>query len=412
VARRWTGGLLAFALVLSGCLGGGEKETAEPGGPLTVYASLPLGGVSGDEGRAVSAGIRLAFRDARDRAGAVPVQLVTLDSTKGRGAPWDPGQVQANAERAADDPRAIAYIGELDLGASAISVPETNDADLLQVSPYDGLTSLTRSPPGRAGRGAPVRYYPRHRRSFVRLVPNDLREADAIVGRMASLGTTRVALVTGQGVYGSELAAQLAQRIRGSGGTVVASEELEDEPESARSAVEAVEESRPDAVVYSGVGDRSATELLAELATRPAVPVMVTGGTLVRRPLPFGPAPAQVEAFSPFRPAGRYGRWGRSVLAKLRRADGVSAGRPEALYGYEAARLVLDAVREGGRRRLAVVRAGLRPRTRRSPIGRYEVDRRGDVSGEPLLLYRLEAGQFEPDLDDAGRAPQPPIKPR
>ena len=166
MARRCTGGLVALALVLSGCLGGGETKTTDPGGPLTVYASVPLGGIAGDEGGAVSAGIRLAFSEARDRAGRVPLQLVTLDSTKGRGKPWDPGQVQANAERASHDPRAIAYIGELDLGASAISVPETNDADLFQVSPYDGLTSLTRSPPGRADRGAPVRYYPSGRRSF------------------------------------------------------------------------------------------------------------------------------------------------------------------------------------------------------------------------------------------------------
>ena len=134
----------------------------------------------------MSAGIRMAFGDARDRAGSIPVRLVTLDSTRGRGEPWDPGQVLANAERAKDDSSAIAYIGELDLGASAISLPETNEADLLQVSPYDGLTSLTRSPPGRAGRGAPVSATTRTaHRSFVRLVPNDLREADTMLGRLS-----------------------------------------------------------------------------------------------------------------------------------------------------------------------------------------------------------------------------------
>ncbi len=382
--------------VLSGCLGGGETKTTDPGGPLTVYASLPLGGIAGDEGRAVSAGIRLAFSEAHDRAGRIPVRLVTLDSTKGRGKPWDPGQVQANAERASHDPRAIAYIGELDLGASAISVPETNDADLFQVSPYDGLTSLTRSPPGRADRGAPVRYYPSGRRTFLRLVPNDLREADAIVDHLTDMGAKRVALVSGEGVYGTELSAQLAQRVRRSGAAVVASEAMEEQRGSAASVVEKVEKANPDAVVYSGVGDRPATELMAELSKRPALPVIVTGGMLVRRPLPFGPAPPQVEAFSPFRPPREYSRWGRSVLAKLRRAAGAAAARPVALYGYEAARVVLDAVREGGRHRLAVVRAGMRPGARRSPTGRSEVNGRGDVSGAPLLLYRLENGTFRP----------------
>ncbi len=67
--------------------------------------------------------------------------------------------MEANAKRAADDPRAIAYLGEVDRGASAVSVPRTNRADLLQVSPLDGLTSLTRRPPGRP-RAGPERYYP------------------------------------------------------------------------------------------------------------------------------------------------------------------------------------------------------------------------------------------------------------
>ncbi len=165
----------------------------------------------------------------------------------------------------------------------------------------------------------------------------------------------------------------------------MASEALEEEPGSAASAVEAVEKAHPDAVVYSGVGDRPATELLAELSKRPAVPVLVTGGMLVRRPLPVRrAAPPEVEAFSPVRPRRSYGRWGRSVLARLRRADGTAVARPEALYGYEAARLVLDAVREGGRHRLAVVRAGHAPAHPPLAHRSYEVGARGDVSGAPL----------------------------
>jgi branched-chain amino acid transport system substrate-binding protein len=59
--------------------------------------------------------------------------------------------VAANAKRAADDPTAMAYLGELDYGATAVSLPITNNAGVLQVSPGDGLTSLTeRAPAARA----------------------------------------------------------------------------------------------------------------------------------------------------------------------------------------------------------------------------------------------------------------------
>ena len=117
-----------------------------------------------------------------------------------------------NADRAAHDPRAIAYLGELNLGASAISVPVTNNAGLLQVSPADGLASLTEAPPRSAA--GPERYFPSGRRTFLRLVPDDLVEARMIVDRMKALGVERPALIVGTGVYARELAAEVAADAR------------------------------------------------------------------------------------------------------------------------------------------------------------------------------------------------------
>jgi branched-chain amino acid transport system substrate-binding protein len=397
VRRRTRAALaLALAAALGGCLGGDDERPAEPGGPLTIYMSLPARGLEADEAAAVEAGGRLALARAGGRVGGRAVRMVRLDSTKAPGTSWDPGQVEANAERASDDPSAIAYVGELDQGASAVSVPVTNDAGLFQVSPLDSLTSLTRTPPGRAGRGAPERYYPTGRRSFLRLVPNDLREADLLTARVETLGAERVALVAGDGVYGVELASQLAQRLRRAGRTIVASEALRDEPGAARSAVAAVAEARPDVVVYSGAGDRPAALLFAEVARAlPATPVLVTSGVLARAPLRFGAAPASVEAFSSLRPVADYGPGAQRLLEAVRRRAGARAARAEALYGYEAVRLVLDAVRDDGPRRAAVLLAGLRPGVRRARFGTYVVRPGGDVSGPPMTLYRLRDGGFE-----------------
>ena len=387
-----------LALTLGGCLGDdGDDARKGPQGVLTVYASLPARGLSADEAAAVEAGARLAFHRARDRAGPHRVRLVRLDSSRAAGEPWDPGQVQANAERAGDDPSAVAYIGELGLGASAISVPVTNDAGLLQVSPLDSLTSLTQAPPGRAGRGAPERYYPTGRRTFLRLTPNDLREVELLTGRLGTLGARRVALVAGEGVYAEELVSQLAERLRRAGHTLLPVDNLTDDPTAPRARVAKMAEERPDAIVYAGLGDRPAERLLAALGdTLPTTPVLVGSGVLDRAPLGVGAAPERVEAYSSLRPTASYGRSAQRLLESVRRRYGPAAARPEALYGYEAARLVLDAVAEGGSRRAAVVRSALRPRSRRSAVGRYEINRSGDVTGPPLTLYRLENGSFRP----------------
>jgi branched-chain amino acid transport system substrate-binding protein len=385
------------ALALAGC-DDDEPRSDEPGGARTIYLSLPAQGLAADEATAVEAGARLALERAGGRAGGRALRIVRLDSSKAPDAPWDPGLVQANAQRASDDPAAIAYIGELGLGGSAVSVPVTNEAGLLQVSPMESLTSLTRTPPGPAGRGAPDRYYPSGTRTYLRLMPGDLGGAGLLAGRAAELGARRVALVAGQGIYAVELAGQLAQRLRRAGVTVDGGWDLTDDPERPRSIAAELAERRPDAVLYAGLGDRPAELLLAALARRlPDTPVLAGGAVLFRGPEPFAAAPASVETFAPVRPAAGYGAAGRRLLADVRRRDGAGAARPEALLGYEAARLVIDAVHAGGGgNRAAVARAALAPRTRSSPIGRYEVLPSGAVSGTPLVPYRLWEGLFEP----------------
>ena len=209
---------LACAAVLSGCLGDdGEPGAGQPirGHLLHLYASRPTEGTSAATGRAVAAGQRQALADAGARAGRYRVRLISLSASKPGSGNWDPGQVSENADRAASDPRAIAYIGELNLGASAVSVPVTNKAGLLQVSPADGLASLTEEPPRSAA--GPERYFPSGRRSFLRLVPDDLVEARLIVDRMEALGVERPALIVGTGVYARELAAEVVAEARKAG---------------------------------------------------------------------------------------------------------------------------------------------------------------------------------------------------
>jgi ABC-type branched-subunit amino acid transport system substrate-binding protein len=88
------------------------------------------------------------------------------------------------------------------------------------------------------------------------------------------------------------------------------------------------------------------------------------------------------------------------VLARIARTQGQALATPEALWGYEAAHVVVDAIREAQRNgrpadRADVVRAALTPRVRKSPIGTYQVRRNGSVEGIPMGLYRLEGDRFE-----------------
>ena len=321
---------------LAGCLGNGGDD--EPhvirGDTATVYSSVPRHGVSASTARRVLQGERRALAERKGRAGGLAIRLRLLPATDSRDEAWDPGLVASNAGRAADDASAIAYLGELDYGATAVSLPITNDAELLQVSPSDGLTSLTERAPGRP-RNGPERYYPSETRSFVRIGPTDLSEAEALVERLRATGANRFAIVFDREIYGRELAAELVARARGAGLRPVASEEYRGRVDDIRDIARGLAEGKPDAVVELSVAGRGTIPMLVAIdAALPGVPVFASSGILALPELALPAGPAQIEAVGP-------------------------ALGPERA-GYEAMRVVLDAVDAGGRDRRKVISAGVR----------------------------------------------------
>lgn len=381
-----------LALLLAGCSGGGDKGEKVPAGALTVYMSVPHSGIEARAGRTAADGAQLALADAHGRAGAREVRLVRLDDS-GPGRPtWDPAAVEANAKRAAADPATIAYIGELDEGGSAISVPVTNDRDILQVSPLDGLTTLTRDQVGAPPGTGPARLYPSGRRSFVRLAPSDALQANELVRWAGEQGVRRLAIVQDDQVFSRALAQQAVVAADRAGITVTGLTEPRDDPKSFDEFALKVAQDRPDGVLYTGVGDPQAGALLSAIERRmPAARLFGSSALASASPPPAGLPPVQV--LTPELPASEYGPRARRVLARLR-VKRSPAPRTEALYGYEAMRLVLDAIAAAGggaADRGEVVRAGLEPRARNSVIGDYRVLASGDVSTARFGAYRISA---------------------
>ena len=296
---------LLCLLLFAGCLGDASDEPRRvKGDSATVYVSVPRTGVAAPAGRAVEAGARLALADAGGRAGELGIRMRTLSSTEPGGEVWKPEVVNANADRAVEDPRAIAYLGELGFGGTAVSLPVTNAGSLLQVSPTDGLTSLTRVPPGRP-RSDPVRLRPEGERNFVRLTPSDLLLAEVMLELMRERGTERLAVIFDQEVYGRELAAQIVARARRDGPEPVADEEYRGKVDEIPDIVDRIAASGPGAVVIAGVAGPGTGRMLAALDARmPGIPVYATSGMLERDPRrPIPDAPLSVEALTPVLPA-------------------------------------------------------------------------------------------------------------
>jgi branched-chain amino acid transport system substrate-binding protein len=367
---------------------------------LTVYSSLPLQGASRPQTTAVVAGARRALRDASFRAAGIPVRYVSLDDSTAAAGTWTPAAVARNARRAAQDSSAIAYIGEFNSGASAISMPILNEAGLLQISPSNTYVGLTRGGPG-AERGEPTRYLPAGHRTYGRIVPNDHVQGRAGAALLRSLGRSRIMVVHDGERYGRGVARVAARALRRRGATVVGFRKLSATGRNARSIARAAR--RADGLFYGGITANSPADLWRRLAGRPRLVKVASDGVAESgfvdpREGGIGARAARntyvlVATLAP----SAYPAAGQQLLQSMGRLD------PYALYGYEAMSLALDAVNRGGPSKDGAVAAFFATRDRDSVIGRYSIDAYGDTTATQYGVYRIQRRQlvFDRAIDAA-----------
>jgi branched-chain amino acid transport system substrate-binding protein len=397
VRSRWLCvAALGFASLLGGCGGVGSSPASQSlGQRLTIYSSLPLHGSSAGAARLVLAGERLALDDAHDRVGRLRIRLVSFDDSNPQTGMWDAGATTANARLAAQDPTTIAYIGDYDSPATAVSLPITNGAGILQVSPaspYVGLTSARD-----AGEDEPERFYPTGRRTFGRIAPGDPVQARAQVQLMGALGARSVYLLSDQDPFDGPLAQLVATGARDAGVAVRGLDVLYVPPGPASFAGEVAKlrEARPAAIFVSATPSIGVAGLFRQLhAALPRVPLL--GSSSLSSPSFYsqlGGAAGVTLLGTPLLPLGSYGSDAERVLRRyghgVRSADGASV-----LYGYEAMSVVLAAIRGAGARgddRRAVVERFFAMRRRRSVLGAYSMQADGESTLSSYGVERLSA---------------------
>jgi branched-chain amino acid transport system substrate-binding protein len=396
--RLCTLALAALPCLLAGGCGGVSPAASDSvGDQLTIYSSLPLHGPSGQIGQQIVAGEKLALADAGGRVGSLTVSYVSLDDTNPTSGEWDPGITAADARAAAHDPTTIAYLGDYNSGATAISLPLTNAAGILQVSPASPYVGLTSSLD--AGQDEPERFYPTAVRTFGRIAPGDEVQAAAQVALLRSLGIRRLYVLTDEDQFDQPLAQLVASKARAAGVVLAGEDTLDTTAAGASYAGEAVKvaRTRADAVFFSGVATEGAARLFRQLhAGAPAMRLL--GSSSLDEALftgRLGAASGVTTLGTPALPLNAYPAAGRHVASRYAARFG---GRASAyvLYGYEAMSVVLAAVRAAGRHgdgRRAVIERFFATRYRDSAIGRYSIRPSGETTLAGYGVARVVGGR-------------------
>jgi branched-chain amino acid transport system substrate-binding protein len=387
-----------LALTLLATAGASPVTAQPPAQRATVYSSLPLSGAAAPQARAIVRGARLALEEAGGVAGGHPVRYVSLDDATRRAGTWTPENASRNARKAALDESSVAYIGELNSGASAISIPILNEVPIPQISPSNTAIGLTRSGPG-ADRGEPAKYYPTGRRHYFRIAPNDRVQAAALAVAMRENGCGRVASLTDGEVYGAGVGALARLHARRLGLRVVFAARIQPRRRSFRRLARRVRGSRPQCVVFTGVTPNGAVQLFRDLA-RGLPRAKLFGSDGLTSPgfvdprhggLPARIARRVLITYHPRAPEA-LPEAGRAVLLRYATRWRDASPAPFAVYGYEAMRLVLDAIAAVGPDREAIIGWLRSVRDRPSVLGTYSFNRFGDTTLRDYGLYRIRRG--------------------
>ena len=397
---RWLSlaALAAIAPVAAGCGGVGVSGASEAAGPqLAIYSSLPLQGPAGAISAQIVNGERLALAYAGGRVGPFKVGYVSLDDSNPASGQIDPGGVASDAKTAAQDTSTIAYLGEYNSAATAVSLPLINAAGILQVSPASPYVGLTSSLD--AGQDEPQRFYPSGRRTFARLQPGDPAQGSAQARLMKALGVRKVYVLDDQDPFEVPLAQIVAANAEREGILVAAHDGVSTSSGGGFAGeVQKILESGAQAVFLAGGGGAGTVALWQHLH-RADPHLLLLGSSAMAIPSfasQIGAASASTYLTTPMLAAAQYPPTASRVLADYRRHFRVGAS-PYALYGFEAMSVVLDAIRDAGARgnnRQAVINAFFATRDRNSVLGRYSVAADGETTLARYGVDRVVNGRL------------------
>jgi branched-chain amino acid transport system substrate-binding protein len=390
--------IAASSVLLTACGGDQSNGGKVKGDTLTVFSSLPLQGPETERAKSILDAEKLALDQAGGKAGEFKVNFSFVsDADSNGGKPgWNPDRTADNARKAVEDLRTIAYVGELDSGASAVSVPITNEAGFAQISPGSTSVGLTKGIPG-AEKGEPDKFYPSGERNFVRVVPADDVEASAAATWARKLGARTAFVLGDRSVEGDGLAELFRVAAGKAGLRVVGEDRMDPRAKDYRDLGDKIAKARPDAVFFGGGVESNAGALWRDL--HDAVPAARLIGTHDLLTPAFygtlGAAERQTYLTSVAQDPSQLPARGKRFVRDYRRAFGADPD-PFAAYGYTAMSVLLDAIKRAGgagRDRERVIRELFDTDDYDSVVGKISIDDNGDTNLDRLSGYRIRNGR-------------------
>ncbi len=384
--------------------GGGDGTTPGKEETIRIVSSLPRTGSAKGQTNTIVNGIQMAVEDYGGKIGNFKIEYSDWDDATAANGGWDGPTEKANAQKAAADPDVMAYIGPYNSNAAKVSMPELNEAGLLQISPAVTWPGLTKKIKGVAP-DEPEKYRPAKRKTFCRVcTTDDLQGPLAADFAKEELKVKRVYILNDKELYGEGLAKMFRQQCEKIGIEVIGDEGINTTSIEFGGLMTKIKGLNPDLVYFGGTTQSKGGQIAKDMV-----------GAELKCPM-LAPDGCYEQAF--IDSAGAANLNGRCYVSVVGLDPSQLVGKgaefvtrykekykndPEAfaLYGYECAKVVLEAIKKVNKKdREEILKAVLATKNfTAGAVGGAEgwgFDANGDTTLRQVTISVVENGKFVP----------------
>jgi branched-chain amino acid transport system substrate-binding protein len=410
----------ALALVAAGC-GGDDDDAAGDGGTNTeatggtggnvealpsssctaieyegegdpdvlIASDFPLQGSSRTQTIQIVEAIRYLLEEQNYKAGDHNVAFQSCDDSTAQAGKWDSGKCSTNAQAYASNESVVGVIGTFNSGCAAIEIPVLNQAPgggVAMVSPANTYVCLTEGGPG-CDATEPDKYYPTGTRNYARVVAHDAYQGAAVAEFAKEQGITSVYILNDKEAYGLGVATNFRNAAEAVGIKIAGFEAWDPKASSYEALFRKIGNTDADAVFLGGLIDENGAQVIKD-----KVAVLGPNDGEVKLLAPDGFTTQQTIDEAPEAAAGMFmsvagvpidefkGEGAEFVEAFKPRLGGKDID-PYAIYGAQAARIMLDAIAASDGSRADVIAKLFETNVEDGYLGSFSINENGDPEG-------------------------------
>jgi branched-chain amino acid transport system substrate-binding protein len=381
------GGGSIQALPSSSCTGIEYKGDGDP--DYLIVSDLPLQGSSRTQTTQIVGAIRYLLDKQGWKAGDHKIAYQSCDDATAQAGKWDSGKCSQNANAYAGNDKLVGVLGTFNSGCAAIEIPVLNQAPnggIAMLSPANTFVCLTEGGPG-CEDTEPDKYYPTGNRNYARVVPHDAYQGAAVAEFMKEEGVKSVYVLNDKEAYGLGVATNLRNAAEHLGIKIAGFEAWDPKASSYEGLFRKIGGTGADAVFLGGLIDENGAKVIKD-----KVAVLGKNDGKVKLFAPDGFTTQQTIDEAGTAAAGMYmsvagvpidefkGK-GAEFAKAFKPTLGGKEIDPYAIYGAQAAQVLLDAIAASDGSRADIIAKLFQTKVSNGYLGSFDINENGDPSG-------------------------------